>query len=90
MTPSLTAAYGESVSWKPERPRFKPLRVLLSWALTALSLGVAAMILPGVDIAGYGGALVVAAVVAVLNAVLPRCSPRSVSPTCSRSASCLS
>ena len=56
MTPS-PAAYGEAVSWQPERPRFKPLRLLLSWALTAASLGVAAVILPGVDIAGYGGAL---------------------------------
>ena len=65
------ARYGEGVSWKPERPKFKPLRVLLSWALTAASLGVAAMILPGVDVAGYGGALAVAAVVAALNAVLP-------------------
>ena len=65
------ARYGEGVSWQPERPRFKPLRVLLSWALTAASLGVAAMILPGVDVAGYGGALAVAVVVAVLNAVLP-------------------
>ena len=65
------ARYGEGVSWQPERPRFKPLRVLLSWALTAASLAVAAMILPGVDIAGYGGALAVAAVVAVLNALLP-------------------
>ncbi len=63
--------YGESVAWQPERPKFKPLRLLLSWALTAASLGVAAMILPGVDIAGYGGALAVAAVVAVLNALLP-------------------
>ncbi len=52
MTPPVPASYGETVSWKPERPRFKPLRVLLSWALTAASLGVAAMILPGVDIAG--------------------------------------
>ena len=64
------ARYGEGISWKPERPRFKPLRVLLSWALTAASLGVAAMILPGVDVAGWrrarGGR-----VVAVLNAVLP-------------------
>ena len=72
LTASAPAApYGEGISWQPERPRFKPLRLLLSWALTAASLGVAAMILPGVDIAGYGGALAVAAVVAVLNAVLP-------------------
>jgi uncharacterized membrane protein YvlD (DUF360 family) len=69
--PSAPASYGEAVTWQPERPKFKPLRLLLSWALTALSLGVAAMILPGVDIAGYGGALAVAAVVAVLNAVIP-------------------
>ena len=39
--------------------------------LTAASLWVAALILPGVDIVGAGGALLVAAVVAVLNAVLP-------------------
>ena len=65
--------YGESVAsaWQPERPKFKPLRLLLSWAISAASLGVAAAILPGVDIAGAGGALVVAAVVAVLNATLP-------------------
>ena len=64
-------AYGEAVTWQPERPRFKPLRLLLSWALTAASLWVAATILPGVDIAGAGGAFLVAAVVAVLNALLP-------------------
>jgi uncharacterized membrane protein YvlD (DUF360 family) len=65
------AAYGEAVSWQPERPRFKPLRLVVSWALTAASLWVAAAILPGVDIEGTGGALAVAAVVAVLNALLP-------------------
>jgi uncharacterized membrane protein YvlD (DUF360 family) len=63
--------YGESVTWQPERPRFRPVRLLLSWALTAIALWVAAVILPGVDIAGTGGALAVAAIVALLNAVLP-------------------
>jgi uncharacterized membrane protein YvlD (DUF360 family) len=66
-----SGSYGEAVSWQPERPRFKPLRLLLSWVLTALSLWVAAAILPGVDIEGTGGALAVAAVVAALNALLP-------------------
>ena len=70
-TQPLPTGYGEAVSWEPERPRFRPLRVLLSWALTALSLWVAAAILPGVDIEGTGGALAVAVVVAVLNALLP-------------------
>ena len=65
------ASYGEAVSWEPERPRFKPLRLLLSWILTATSLWVAAAILPGVDIKGAAGAFAVAAVVAVLNALLP-------------------
>jgi uncharacterized membrane protein YvlD (DUF360 family) len=71
MTPASRPAYGAAVSWQPERPRFKPLRLLLSWALTAISLGIAALILPGVDIEGAGGALAVAVVVAALNAVLP-------------------
>ncbi len=65
------AAYGEALTWQPERPRFKPLRLLLSWALTAAALWVAAAILPGVDIAGAWGALAVSAIVAVINAVLP-------------------
>jgi uncharacterized membrane protein YvlD (DUF360 family) len=64
-------SYGEEVAWQPERPRFKPLRLILSWVLTAVALGVAAAILPGVDIESTWGALAVAAVVALINAVLP-------------------
>ena len=67
----MPAEYGASVSWQPERPRFKPVRLLLSWVVTALALYFAAALLPGVDIAGTGAALAVAAVVAALNAVLP-------------------
>jgi uncharacterized membrane protein YvlD (DUF360 family) len=67
----VTSGYGETVTWQPERPRFKPLRLLISWFVTATALWVAAAILPGVHIEGVWGALAVAAVVAVLNAVLP-------------------
>ena len=63
--------YGRAVAWHPERPRFKPLRLLLSWVLTAAALWIAAAILPGVDIENPWGALGVAVVVAALNAVLP-------------------
>jgi uncharacterized membrane protein YvlD (DUF360 family) len=63
--------YGETVTWQPERPRFKPMRLLLSWVLTAGALWIAAAMLPGVDIEGAWGALAVAAVVAALNALLP-------------------
>jgi len=65
------SSYGEEVAWQPERPRFKPLRLILSWVLTAVALGVAAAILPGVHIGSAWGALAVAAVVALINAVLP-------------------
>ncbi len=63
--------YGQAVTWTPERPRLKPVRLVLSWFFTAVSLWVAALVLPGVDIADTVGAFVMAACVAVLNAVLP-------------------
>jgi uncharacterized membrane protein YvlD (DUF360 family) len=58
-------------TWQPERVRLRPARLLVSWILTALALAAAAAILPGMDIASTGGALVVALVVGVLNAVVP-------------------
>jgi uncharacterized membrane protein YvlD (DUF360 family) len=72
-TPStaLGGAYGERVTWQPERPRFRPLRLLLSWLVTALALWLAALVLPGVDVVDHGAALGMAAVLAILNAVLP-------------------
>jgi len=63
--------YGEVPSWQPERLRVKPLRLIVSWVLTAIAVGVTAAILPGVDVADAGGAFLVALVVAALNAVLP-------------------
>jgi uncharacterized membrane protein YvlD (DUF360 family) len=65
------ATYGEHVAWHPERPRFRPSRVVITWLFTATALSVAAALLPGVGIEGYWGALGVAVVVALLNAVLP-------------------
>jgi uncharacterized membrane protein YvlD (DUF360 family) len=65
------AEYGQAVMWQPDRPKFRPLRLLLTWFVTAVALFVAAGILPGVHVDGFWGALLVAAVVAALNAVLP-------------------
>ncbi len=67
----MTAAYGAAVQWQPQKPRFRPLQLALSWALSAASLYVAAALVPGVSIGAFGGALLVAALIAVLNAVLP-------------------
>ncbi|MFL5979282.1 MAG: phage holin family protein [Gaiellaceae bacterium] len=63
--------YGAAVTWEPGRPRLRPLRLLVSWAIAAGSLYVAAGLLPGVDLDRPGAAFVVAAAIAVLNAVLP-------------------
>jgi uncharacterized membrane protein YvlD (DUF360 family) len=57
--------------WEPERPRFKPLHLLLSWAVVTISLWVAAAILPGVRVPSIPDAVVTAALIAILNAVLP-------------------
>lgn len=45
--------------------------MLLTWAIAAASVYVAAALVPGVDLAEFGGAAVVAALIAALNAVLP-------------------
>jgi uncharacterized membrane protein YvlD (DUF360 family) len=63
--------YGSRPSWEPVRPRFRPIRLVIAWAVTAASLLVAAAIVPGVSIPGFGAALIVAAIVGVLNALLP-------------------
>ena len=63
--------YGQSTRWKPERPRLRLFPLVVSWLATGVALMVAAWILPGVDIATFWGALLVAALVAALNAVIP-------------------
>jgi uncharacterized membrane protein YvlD (DUF360 family) len=60
-----------SVAWSPARPRLRPVRLAAAWLVSALALLLAAGIVPGADIRDLAGAIVVAAVVAVLNAVLP-------------------
>jgi uncharacterized membrane protein YvlD (DUF360 family) len=70
-TSAMPTEYGEAVSWQPERLRFRPLHLLLSWLLTAAALWFAALVLPGVSVVDHGAALAMAAVVAILNALLP-------------------
>jgi uncharacterized membrane protein YvlD (DUF360 family) len=66
-----TADYGERVAWAPARPRIHPVRLLVAWLLSAASLLVAAWLVPGASVRNFGGALVAALVIAILNAVLP-------------------
>jgi uncharacterized membrane protein YvlD (DUF360 family) len=55
----------------PERPRIRPIRLVVAWFLSAAAILFAAWLVPGVAIEGRGGAFVAAALIAVLNALLP-------------------
>ena len=71
MTSSEPQEYGQSTAWQPDRPSLKLFPLIVSWLATGVALMVASWALPGVDIGSFWGALVVAAVVALLNAVIP-------------------
>jgi uncharacterized membrane protein YvlD (DUF360 family) len=68
---ALASAHAEAWPWSPQAPRYRPLHLLLSWLLSALAVFLAAAIVPHVSVEGFGGALLAAAVIAVLNALLP-------------------
>jgi uncharacterized membrane protein YvlD (DUF360 family) len=61
----------DSTRWQPERPRWRLLPLVVSWLATGIAVMVAAGILPGVHIDDFLGALLVAAIVAALNAIIP-------------------
>jgi len=58
-------------AWRAEHIRFRPLHMLRTWIISAIALLVATWIVPGADINGFWAALLVAAVIAALNAILP-------------------
>jgi uncharacterized membrane protein YvlD (DUF360 family) len=64
-------AYGEPLRWEPAVPRIRPLHALAAFVVAAASLWFAAAVLPGVELEHTGVAFAVAAVVGLLNAVLP-------------------
>src|SRR6187402_393797 len=71
MSSAAEKSYGQSTAWRPERPRLRLFPLVISWLGTGIALMVAAGLLPGVDIKSFWGALVVAVIVAALNAVIP-------------------
>jgi uncharacterized membrane protein YvlD (DUF360 family) len=64
-------SYGEPVRWQPATPRLRLLRTLVSWVVAAAAVWIAAAIVPGVTLESTGAGFLVAALLAVLNAVLP-------------------
>jgi uncharacterized membrane protein YvlD (DUF360 family) len=67
----MTERTSRPLAWQPQAPKLRVSRLLVSWLVSALALLAAAYIVPGASVEGFWGALLVAAVVAVLNAVLP-------------------
>jgi uncharacterized membrane protein YvlD (DUF360 family) len=63
--------YGDPVKWEPATPRLGLVRTIVSWVVAAASVAVAAWLVPGVALEATGAAFLVAAVIAVLNAVVP-------------------
>ena len=57
--------------WAPQAPRIRILHLLVAWLVAAVSVLIAAAILPGVTVGGFRGAVTAAAVIAVLTALLP-------------------
>jgi len=57
--------------WRPARPKFRPLAVVLAWILSGAALLAAAWVVPGAHVNNFWSALVAVAVIAVLNALLP-------------------
>src|SRR6478752_2825571 len=66
-----TMSYGQTPVWGPQVPRLRPVRVVVSWMLSTIALLVAAWIVPGAEVKSFWGAFVAAAVIGILNAILP-------------------
>ncbi|HVI19199.1 MAG TPA: phage holin family protein, partial [Gaiellales bacterium] len=67
----MSAASQSNMRWRPERLQLRPLRLVLSWVISALSLLFAALVVPNVTVSGFWGALGIAALIAILNALVP-------------------
>src|SRR5438045_871950 len=71
MTTTTEPTYGRAAVWSPERPKLRPLRLVVAWLAAALALFAAAWIVPGATVNGFWGALAAPAAIAVLNALIP-------------------
>jgi uncharacterized membrane protein YvlD (DUF360 family) len=66
-----TAAYAQPLKWEPTSPRFSLVRLLVSWLVAAGAVFIAAWVVPGVALEEAGAAMAVAALLGVVNAILP-------------------
>ncbi len=66
------AEYGQTLTWNPQSPRFRPLFLVLHLLVSAVAVFVAAIIVPHVAVQTFfPDALIAAAIISALNAILP-------------------
>lgn len=63
--------FAQPARWSPAPPRFRPLHLILCWLVGAAAVSVAGLLLAGVHVKSFEGALLAVAVIGVLNALLP-------------------
>jgi len=66
-----THEYGQTPTWGLDRPQIRLTRLVLAWLLSGVALLVAAALIPGATVSNFWTALAAAAVIAVLNGVVP-------------------
>src|SRR4051794_37375385 len=63
--------YGSEVRWEPARVRVRPGRRAVAWVVSAAAVWVAAAIVPGFALHHFWAPFIVAAAIAILNAIVP-------------------
>ena len=71
MSAATTPEYGAASTWSPGFPHLRLRRLIVAWITAALAVYMATWLVPGVSVADPQGAFVAAAIIAVLNALLP-------------------
>ncbi len=64
-------SFGVTPTWSPARPQLGLGKVVLGWVMVTFALLLAAELVPGAHVTDFWNALGAAAVIAVLNALLP-------------------
>ena len=68
---STDRGYAHEVAWEPSRPRLRPVRLAVALLVGAVSVWFASIVLSGVHVHSFLGALEAAVFIGLLNAILP-------------------
>src|SRR5579863_1452759 len=69
--PTVVREYGHVAAWEPQPLSLRPLHLLVSWFVATVAVIIAAEIVPGMTVGSFRDAAAAAAIIAVLNAIIP-------------------